>query len=172
MRKSCLMVSKKSITLYPINITAIKKNYLFHWPNQYGDLSFSALLCQAKCAYPIDIVTERVKGTIKPEQSILLEVPEFDEPLLHVRRLQSPVPRFVRLDHEHDKPVLLTHGYFYSSNGHKLPDVDRENEIIPQESGLFPFAEDLSYATARRKNSDVRPSIDQFLSKQSGKMQR
>lgn len=134
---------------------------------------FSAFLCQAKCAYPVDIVTERVKGTIKPQHSILLEVPEFDEPLLHVRRLQSLVPRYLKL--EHKKPVLLTQGYFYPSDNHKLPEIENMDHAIPieQEIDLFPFAEELrTVASTRRKIADVKPSEDQYFLKPYNKKQR
>lgn len=150
-------------------------------PNQYKTFewniifisSFPALLCQAKCAYPVDIVTERVKGTIKPQQSILLEVPEFDEPLLHVRRHQNLVPRYLKLDHEHDKPLLLTQGYFYPTHNQKLK-YENTDQINEQEIDLFPFAEELKTVTsARRKIADVKPSEDyQYFLKQFNKKQR
>lgn len=127
-------------------------------------------MCQAKCAYPVDIVTERVKGTIKPQQSILLEVPEFDEPLLHVRRLHSSVPRVVRLHHEHSKPHLLTQGYFYPRQNPK-PLRRNVHQVIHQGTDLFPFAQDRT-TVVRRDLKNVKKFEDQFSLQQSNVMQR
>lgn len=82
-----------------------------------------------------------------------------------MRRDYSLVPRALRLDHEHEKPVLLTHGYFYPTNNEKVPEIENVDQVNPiqQQTDLFPFAGELkSLASLRRKVANDQYFLNQF----------
>lgn len=116
------------------------------------------LLCQVRCAVPVDIVTERVKGTIPPDNKVLLEVPDFDEPLLHVRRYHSVLPQHVKLDQERNKPDLLPEGNFFLKNNQKSATSENlfQVNVNEHEPDLFPFADERQ--DVRRKSEAYQGS--------------
>lgn len=80
----------------------------------------------------------------------------------------------MRLDHENEKPILLTEGYFYPRNNQKF-NIETTDQVNPyqQDTDLFPFAEDLkTVSSVRRKIANVKPSEDQYFSKQLSNMKR